>query len=51
MTITLLPNNGALSILRVLRILRILKLISAFPQLRLVVEALLHAIPGIVNQR
>ncbi len=47
--IALLPNNGALSILRVLRILRILRAISMVPSLRLVIESLLHAVPGIFS--
>ena len=32
-----------------LRVLRLLRLISAVPRLRFVVEALLHAIPGIAS--
>lgn len=47
--IALLPNSGALSILRVLRILRILRAISMVPSLRLVIESLLHAVPGIFS--
>lgn len=35
--------------LRVLRVLRVLRLISVVPRLRFVVEALLHAIPGIAS--
>ncbi len=45
--IALLPSSGALSVLRTLRVLRILRLISVMPQLRFVVEALLHSLPGI----
>ncbi len=44
--IALLPNSGALSVLRALRILRILRLISVVPSMRKVVEALARAIPG-----
>ncbi len=44
--IALLPNTGALSVLRALRILRILRLISVVPSMRKVVEALARAIPG-----
>jgi voltage-gated sodium channel len=45
--IALLPAAGAFSVLRSLRILRILRLISAAPQMRSVVQALLTAIPGL----
>ena len=48
-SISLIPASGTLSILRVLRILRILRLISMLPQLRLVVESLLKAVPGIAS--
>ena len=47
--IALVPASGPLAVLRVLRILRILRLISMFPRMRLVVEALLRAIPGILS--
>ena len=47
--IALIPTSGPLSVLRVLRILRVLRLISVFPQMRVVVEALLKAIPGIAS--
>lgn len=40
------PATGALSVLRALRVLRVLRLISAIPSLRLVVEAMLVALPG-----
>ncbi len=46
-SITLLPATGNLSVLRALRILRVLRLVSVVPQMRKVVEALLHAIPGL----
>jgi voltage-gated sodium channel len=45
--IALIPSSGPLAVLRALRVLRVLRLISMLPQLRLVVEALLKAIPGI----
>ncbi|MDW8374043.1 MAG: ion transporter, partial [Planctomycetota bacterium] len=45
--IALLPASGPLAVLRTLRVLRVLRLVSATPQLRFVVEALLHAVPGI----
>lgn len=41
-----LPATGPLSVLRALRILRVLRLISVVPSMRLVVEAMLHALPG-----
>lgn len=45
-TIAWLPAAGPLSVLRALRILRVLRLISVLPSLRLVVEAMLKALPG-----
>lgn len=45
--IALVPSSGPLAVLRALRVLRVLRLVSAVPQLRFVVEALLKAIPGI----
>jgi voltage-gated sodium channel len=45
-TIAWLPATGPLSVLRALRILRVLRLISVVPSMRLVVEAMLHALPG-----
>jgi len=42
-----MPATGPLSVLRALRVLRVLRLISVMPRLRIVVEAMLHAIPGI----
>ncbi len=41
-----LPATGPLQVLRALRILRVLRLISVVPSLRHVVEAMLHALPG-----
>lgn len=46
-SIALIPTNEAFSILRALRVLRVLRLISAFPQLRRVLQGLLSAIPGL----
>ncbi len=45
--IALVPASGPLAVLRTLRVLRVLRLISTIPRLRLVVEALLRAIPGL----
>ena len=47
--IALIPASGPLAVLRVLRILRVLRLISMAPRLRMVVEALLHSVPGIAS--
>ncbi len=47
--IALIPASGVFSVLRVLRILRVLRLIAIVPQLRFVIEALLHAIPAITS--
>ncbi len=47
--IALVPASGPLAVLRALRILRVLRMISMVPRLRFVVEALLHAIPGITS--
>lgn len=41
-----MPATGPLSVLRALRVLRVLRLISVVPSLRLVVEAMLAALPG-----
>lgn len=46
-TVALLPASGPLAVLRTLRILRVLRLLSVMPRLRFIIEALLHAIPGI----
>lgn len=45
--ISLVPDGGAYSVLRALRILRLLRLFSYVPQLRMVVESLMRALPGI----
>ncbi|MDX1592889.1 MAG: ion transporter [Gammaproteobacteria bacterium] len=45
--IALVPASGPLAVLRTLRVLRVLRLVSTVPKLRMIVEALLHAVPGI----
>jgi len=47
--IALVPASGPLAVVRTLRVLRVLRLISLVPRMRLVVESLLHAIPGIAS--
>ncbi len=47
--IALLPAAGAWSVLRALRVLRVLRLLTVVPQLRQVVAAFLHAIPGLLG--
>lgn len=47
--IALVPAAGAWSVLRALRVLRVLRLLTVVPQLRRVVAAFLHAIPGLVG--
>lgn len=41
-----IPASGPLSVLRAFRILRILRLLSVVPQMRRVISALAHSIPG-----
>jgi voltage-gated sodium channel len=41
-----LPAAGPLAVLRALRIMRVLRLISVVPQMRAVIGALFHALPG-----
>ena len=48
-TIAWMPTTGALSVLRALRILRVLRLLSVVPQMRRVIAALGHSIPGMVS--
>ena len=48
-TIAWMPTSGALAVLRALRILRVLRLISVVPQMRRVVAAIGHSIPGMVS--
>ncbi len=47
--IALVPASGPLAVLRTLRVLRVLRLISMVPRMRMVVESLLHAVPGIAS--
>ena len=48
-TIAWVPTTGALSVLRALRILRVLRLLSVVPQMRRVISALGHSIPGMAS--
>ncbi|MDW3094772.1 MAG: ion transporter [Gammaproteobacteria bacterium] len=48
-SIAWLPTTGPLSVLRALRILRVLRLLSVVPQMRRVISALGHSIPGMVS--
>ncbi|MFT4901426.1 MAG: voltage-gated sodium channel [Lentimonas sp.] len=45
--IALAPGTGPWAVLRTLRILRVLRLLTVVPQLRQVVAAFIHAIPGL----
>ena len=45
--VALVPGAGAWSVLRSLRVLRILRLLTVLPQLRRVVAAFIHALPGL----
>jgi voltage-gated sodium channel len=45
-SISLIPASGPLEILRALRILRVLRLLSQVPRLRIIIESLLRALPG-----
>ncbi len=45
--VALAPGAGPWSVLRSLRILRVLRLLTVMPQLRRVVAAFIHAIPGL----
>ena len=47
--VALVPGAGPLAVLRSLRVLRVLRLLTVVPQLRRVVAAFLHAIPGLVG--
>ncbi len=46
-TIALLPDAGVWGVLRALRVLRVMRLLTVVPQMRRVVAAFLHAIPGL----
>ncbi|RFF26391.1 MULTISPECIES: ion transporter [unclassified Wenzhouxiangella] len=43
---SLVPTAGPLEILRALRVLRVLRLLSQVPKLRVIIESLLRALPG-----
>ncbi len=45
-SISLVPASGPLEILRAFRILRVLRLLSQVPKLRIIIESLLRALPG-----
>ncbi|KAB7623923.1 ion transporter [Alkalilimnicola sp. S0819] len=45
--VSLIPTAGPLSVLRSLRVLRVLRLVSSMGRLRIIVDSLLHALPGI----
>jgi len=47
--ISWVPAVGALSVLRTLRILRVFRLFSVVPQMRIVLSALMHSIPGMLS--
>jgi voltage-gated sodium channel len=47
--VALVPGAGPWSVLRSLRVLRVLRLFTVMPQLRKVVAAFLHAIPGLTG--
>jgi voltage-gated sodium channel len=44
--IALIPNTGALSVLRALRVLRVLRLATAIPSMRRVINGMFVALPG-----
>jgi len=44
--ISLVPAAGPLEILRALRILRVLRLLSQVPRLKMIIESLMRALPG-----
>lgn len=48
-SIAWVPTSGALAVLRALRILRVLRLISVVPQMRRVVSAIGHSVPGMIS--
>lgn len=48
-SIAWIPASGAFSILRSLRVLRVFRLFSVVPQMRRVLAALLHSIPGMLS--
>lgn len=48
-SIALLPNSGAFSVLRSLRVLRVLRLFTLVPSMRRVIGALISAVPGLFS--
>ena len=48
-TVSWMPTSGALSVLRAFRILRVLRLFSVVPQMRRVIGALGHSLPGMAS--
>ncbi len=48
-SISLVPANDGLSILRVLRVLRLFRLLTIVPQMRLIISAILSVIPGMAS--
>jgi voltage-gated sodium channel len=44
--IALIPNSGALSVMRALRVLRVLRLATAIPSMRRVINGMFVALPG-----
>jgi len=44
-----IPASGSLAVLRTLRILRVLRLLSVVPQMRRVISAIGHSIPGMIS--
>lgn len=45
--VALVPGSGVWAVLRSLRVLRVLRLLTAIPQLKKVIAAFLHSIPGL----
>lgn len=44
-----MPSSGTFAVLRALRILRVLRLLSVVPQMRRVIAAIGHSIPGMIS--
>lgn len=44
-----MPSSGPFAVLRAIRILRVLRLLSVVPQMRRVISAIGHSIPGMVS--
>jgi voltage-gated sodium channel len=45
--ISLVPGSGSFTVLRALRVLRLFRLLSVVPRMRVVIESLVQAIPGL----